>query len=69
MNDIYAFGGGVYGFQRVMDPVLEAELRKCKTQKERDDVVAANQATIIICAIVCASLGALLCGVIALFMH
>jgi hypothetical protein len=41
MNDLYVFGGGVHGFQCAMDPVLESELRKCKTQKEKDEVIEA----------------------------
>ena len=41
MNDLYVFSGGVYGFQGVMDPILESELRKCKTQKEKDEVIEA----------------------------
>ena len=68
MNDLYLFGGGVYGFQNVMDPILESELKKCKTQQERDEVMIAYRTTLLfglICAIV---LGSVLCGVVALFI-
>lgn len=68
MDDFYLFGGVVYGSQNVMDPVLEAELKKCKTQKERDEVMIAYRTTLlfgIICAIV---FGSVLCGVVALFI-
>jgi len=40
MNDLYAFGGA-YSFQDTIDPILESELRKCKTQQERDAVTEA----------------------------
>lgn len=68
MNDLYLFSGGVYGFQNVMDPILESELKKCKTQQERDEVMIAYRTTLLfglICAIV---LGSVLCGVVALFI-
>jgi hypothetical protein len=48
MNDLYVFGGGVHGFQCAMDPVLESELRKCKTQKEKDEVIEAWQTTTVL---------------------
>ena len=68
MNDLYSFGSGVYGFQNVMDPVLESELRKCKTQKERDEVLEAYKNTMLLSFLASMVLGAILCGVIALFM-
>ena len=68
MNDLYLFGNGVYGFQNLMDPVLEFELKKCKTQEERDDVIQAYQSTSILSLVVAIVLGAVICGVIALFM-
>ena len=67
MNDLYVFGGGVYGFQGVMNPVLESELRKCKTQKEKDEVIEAWQTVSSIIIVVSIVLGALVCGVISLF--
>ena len=68
MNDLYLFGNGVYGFQNLMDPVLEFELKKCKTQEERDDVIQAYQSTSILSLVVAIVLGAVICGVITLFM-
>ena len=68
MNDLYLFGNGVYGFQNLMDPVLEFELKKCKTQEERDDVIQAYQSTSILSLGVAIVLGAVICGVIALFV-
>ena len=68
MNDLYLFGNGVYGFQNVMDPILELELKKCKTQEERDDVIQAYQSTSVLSLVVAIVLGAVICGVIALFM-
>jgi hypothetical protein len=68
MDDIYLFGGVVYGSQNVMDPVLEAELKKCKTQKERDEVVKVYQMTLLRGIIAVFVLGVVLCGVIELFV-
>lgn len=68
MNDLYLFGNGVYGFQNLMDPVLEFELKKCKTQEERDDVIQAYQSTLILSLVVSIVLGVVICGVIALFV-
>ena len=68
MNDLYVFGGGgVYGFQGVMDPVLEIELRKCKTQTEKDEVIEAYQTVNLIIIVGAIVLGALACGAISLF--
>jgi len=67
MNDLYVFGGGVHGFQCAMDPVLESELRKCKTQKEKDEVIEAWQTTTVLGFVGSIILGALVCGVISLF--
>lgn len=67
MNDLYVFGGGVYGFQGVMDPVLEIELRKCKTQNEKDEVIEAYRTVNLIIIVGSIVLGALVCGAISLF--
>jgi len=67
MNDLYVFSGGVYGFQGVMDPILESELRKCKTQKEKDEVIEAWQTVTLIIIVGSIVLGAFACGVISLF--
>lgn len=67
MNDLYVFSGGVYGFQGVMDPILESELRKCKTQKEKDEVIEAWQTVTLIIIVASIVLGALVCGAISLF--
>jgi hypothetical protein len=67
MNDLYVFGGGVYGFQGVMDPVLEIELRKCKTQTEKDEVIEVYQTVNLIIIVGAIVLGALACGAISLF--
>jgi len=67
MNDFYMFGNGVYGFQNVIDPVLEFELKKCKTQEERDRVVNTYQTTMFFCFVGAIVIGAMLCGVISLF--
>jgi len=67
MNDLYVFSEGVYGFQGVMDPILESELRKCKTQKEKDEVMEAWQTVSLIIIVVSIVLGALVCGAISLF--
>ena len=66
MNDLYTFGG-VYGYQGVMDSVLESELRKCKTQKEKDEVIDAYQTVSIIIIVGAIVLGGLVCGAISLF--
>lgn len=68
MNDLYSFNGGVYAFYNIMDPVLESELKKCKTQKERDEVLATYQTTIIWGSIVAIILGAVVCGGITLLV-
>lgn len=68
MDDFYLFGGVVYGSKNVMDPVLEAELKKCKTQKECDEVVKAYQMTLLRGLIAVFVLGVVLCGVIGLFV-
>lgn len=67
MNDLYVFGGGVYGFQGVMDPILEIELRKCKTQNEKNKVIEAYQAVNLIIIVGAIVIGALACGAISLF--
>ena len=67
MNDLYVFGGGVYGFQGVMDPVLEIELRKCKTQTEKDEVIESYQTINLIIIVGAIVIGALACGAISLF--
>ena len=67
MNDLYVFGGGVYGFQGVMDSVLEIELRKCKTQTEKDEVIETYQTVNLIIIVGAIVLGALACGAISLF--
>jgi len=67
MNDLYVFGGGVYGFQGVMDPILEIELRKCKTQDEKNKVIEAYQAVNLIIIVGAIVIGALACGAISLF--
>ena len=67
MNDLYVFSGGVYGFQGVMDPILESELRKCKTQKEKDEVIEAWHTVSLIIIVASIVLGAFVCGVISLF--
>ena len=66
MNDLYAFGGA-YSFQGVMDPILESELRKCKTQKEKDEVIEDYQTVNLIIIVVSIVLGGFVCGVISLF--
>jgi len=66
MNNFYAFNG-VYYFRSAMDPVLESELKKCKTQKERDDVVESYQTNKFIGLAEAAIIGALVCGLISLF--
>ena len=65
MNDLYA--GGVYGFQGIMDPILESELRKCKTQEERDEIISAYQTTLVLSLIVVIVIGVAMCGVITFF--
>ena len=67
MNDLYVFGGGVYGFQGVMDPVLKIELRKCKTQNEKDEVIEAYRTVNLIIIVGSIVLGVLVCGAISLF--
>ena len=67
MNDLYVFGGGVYGFQGVMDPILEIELRKCKTQDEKNEVIETYQAVNLITIVGAIVIGALSCGAISLF--
>jgi len=67
MNDLYVFGGGVYGFQGVMDPILEIELRKCKTQNEKNKVIEAYQAVNLIIIVGAIVIGVLACGAISLF--
>ena len=67
MNDLYVFGGGVYGFQGVMDPILEIELRKCKTQDEKNKVIEVYQAVNLIIIVGAIVIGALACGAISLF--
>ena len=67
MNNLYVFGGGVYGFQGVMDPVLEIELRKCKTQNEKDEVIEAYRTVNLIIIVGSIVLGVLVCGAISLF--
>ena len=67
MNDLYVFGGGVYGFQGVMDPILEIELRKCKTQDEKNEVIETYQAVNLITIVVAIVIGALVCGAISFF--
>ena len=67
MNDLYVFGGGVYGFQGVMDPILEIELRKCKTQDEKNKVIEVYQAVNLIIIVGAIVIGALSCGAISLF--
>jgi hypothetical protein len=66
MNDLYV-PGGVYGFQGVMDPVLENELRKCKTQDEKNEVIETYQAVNLITIVVAIVIGALVCGAISFF--
>jgi hypothetical protein len=68
MNDLYVFSGGVYGFQGAMDPILECELRKCKTQEEKDKVIESYQTTTVLGFLGSIILGALVCGLISLFM-
>jgi len=65
MNDLYAFGGA-YSFQDTIDPILESELRKCKTQQERDAVTEAYQTIRLLGTIAAIVIGALVCGVISL---
>jgi hypothetical protein len=65
MNDLYAFGGA-YSFQDTIDPILESELRKCKTQQERDAVTEAYQTIRLFGTIAAIVIGALVCGVISL---
>ena len=65
MNDLYAFGGA-YSFQDTIDPILESELRKCKTQQERDEVTEAYQTIRLFVSIASIVIGALVCGVISL---
>ena len=67
MNNLYVFSGGVYGFQGIMDPILESELRKCKTQKEKDEVIETWQTVSLIIIVASIVLGAFVCGVISLF--
>jgi hypothetical protein len=67
MNDLYVFGGGVYGFQGVMDPILEIELRKCKTQDEKNEVIETYQAVNLITIVGAIVIGALVCGAISFF--
>ena len=67
MNNLYVFSGGVYGFQGIMDPILESELRKCKTQKEKDEVIEVWQTVTLIIIVGSIVLGALVCGAISLF--
>lgn len=67
MNNLYVFSGGVYGFQGIMDPILESELRKCKTQKEKDEVIEVWQTATLIIIVGSIVLGALVCGAISLF--
>ena len=66
MNDFYAFGGAC-SFQGIMNPILESELRKCKTQKERDEATEEYPTITPFGSIVAFILGALVCGVISLF--
>ena len=67
MNDLYVFGGGVYGFKGVMDPILEIELRKCKTQDEKNEVIETYQAVNLITIVGAIVIGALVCGAISFF--
>ena len=67
MNDLYVFGGGVYGFQGVMDPILEIELRKCKTQDEKNEIIETYQAVNLITIVGAIVIGALVCGAISFF--
>ena len=66
MNDLYV-PGGVYGFQGVMDPILEIELRKCKTQDEKNEVIETYQAVNLITIVGAIVIGALVCGAISFF--
>jgi hypothetical protein len=66
MNDLYLFSGA-YSFQGAVNPMLEAELKKCKTPEERESVIKAYQTVTFIGSVVAIGLGILLCGVIALF--
>jgi hypothetical protein len=66
MNDLYLFSGA-YGFQGVVNPMLEAELKKCKTPEEEESVIKTYQIITFIGSMVAIVLGLLLCGVIAFF--
>ena len=66
MNDLYFFENGAYNFQNGMDPILEIELKKCKTQEERNEVVDAYRTTMILGFVIATVLGILFCGVVSL---
>lgn len=68
MNNLYTFNE-VYGFQGTMDPILEIELRKCKTQEEKENVIEDHQAITLLGSVVAIVVGALVCGVISLLMQ
>lgn len=64
MIDLYTFNGSGIGFNG--DPMFESELNKCKTQKERDEVVKRYQIGFILSLVLSFVVALVVCGVITL---
>lgn len=69
MNDLYLFGNEAYGIQSALNPMLEAELKKCKTVEEQESVIRRYQSIIIIAFTVTIAVSFLLCGLISFCMR
>ena len=64
MLDFYTISGGGFGIQS--DPILESELKKCKTQEEREQTVMRYQITLLLGCSVTFIVALIICGVFSL---